>query len=261
MKKLNTVFLLLFLLGWQINVHSQEQTPKSNLALVTDILDMNDIDTIIKHLLIQRTITEKQPTFVNRTRLGILYHDVAMKSFRRTRTEQKYYTEEAYRILTNLRNEQDLDESLLSIVRSFHASSLALLGAQRNNTELIDQAFSLFNQAIIDYGDYCYAPMYMRAKVAQQLPRNFAKLRLAKSDYSELIDKYGLNRNFANQRSMSYVYWAWAKLHQSKKDRAQAIRYLERAIELDPAGKGAGFRAKLLLEEMNTPLGNLEYDI
>jgi hypothetical protein len=33
---------------------------------------------------------------------------------------------------------------------------------------------------------------------------------------------------------MSFVYWAWAKQHPQRKYRAQALAYLQKAIELDP---------------------------
>ena len=33
---------------------------------------------------------------------------------------------------------------------------------------------------------------------------------------------------------MSFTYWAWAKQHQGKKYRAQALSNLDKAIALDP---------------------------
>jgi hypothetical protein len=49
---------------------------------------------------------------------------------------------------------------------------------------------------------------------------------------------------------MSVTYWAWAKQHQSKKYRKQAITYLDKAIELDPNGEGGRKRAEDLKAKM-----------
>ncbi len=49
---------------------------------------------------------------------------------------------------------------------------------------------------------------------------------------------------------MSFTYWAWAKQHQSKKYRSQALQYLDKAINLDPnykAGRAKAEKLKLKL--------------
>lgn len=43
---------------------------------------------------------------------------------------------------------------------------------------------------------------------------------------------------------MSFTYWACAKQHQGKKYREQALKYLKKAIELDPEYKAGRKRAE-----------------
>jgi len=255
MKKL--AFLFTIMLGY-ITIIQAQIPQKEAISQLEDIMDISDLDRITSLLLEQRNITKLTPNTINKVRLGILYHDVALKSLSRNKAERRYYTEEAYRMLTNLSNDLKIEEELKPFVKAYQASVLALLGAERNNSQLVNQAFGLFEQAMQQYGHFCYAPQYLRARVAEQLPRSFGKRRMARKDYSELIDRYGLDCRFATYKSMSYVYWAWAKLHNNKKNKKQLIRYLEQSIKLDRTGEAAGARAKLLLEELNGPYKNVK---
>ena len=75
----------------------------------------------------------------------------------------------------------------------------------------------------------------MRGSVAENLPFfYFSKRKLAKKDFQSIIDKNIENPNYANWKVMSFVYWAWAKQHQGKKHRTEALNYLDKAIALDP---------------------------
>jgi hypothetical protein len=61
-----------------------------------------------------------------------------------------------------------------------------------------------------------------------------------------IIYKQENNNEYANSKIMSFVYWAWANQHQSKKYRKQSLAYLDRAIALDPHYLGGGKRAEEL---------------
>ncbi len=45
---------------------------------------------------------------------------------------------------------------------------------------------------------------------------------------------------------MSFTYWAWAKQHQNKKYRTQALQYLNKAIAPDPKYQAGRKRAEEL---------------
>jgi len=124
---------------------------------------------------------------------------------------------------------------LQPFVLSYRASALSLMASEKKKLALIGKSFKLFDQAIRLYGEIHYLPEFMRGSVAENLPFfYFSKRKLAKKDFQSIIDKNIENPNYANWKVMSFVYWAWAKQHQGKKHRTQALNYLDKAIALDP---------------------------
>jgi hypothetical protein len=100
--------------------------------------------------------------------------------------------------------------------------------------KLVGQAFKLFEQAVIKYADVSCMPYFLRGSVAENLPCFFfSKKKLAKQDFEAIINKQYKNPEYANCKTMSFTYWAWANQHQQKKYRTEALVYLDKAIALD----------------------------
>ncbi|MFS8082317.1 MAG: hypothetical protein ACMG51_02605, partial [Ginsengibacter sp.] len=123
----------------------------------------------------------------------------------------------------------------------------SLVGAETKKLKYIGQAFTLFEEAVANYSSISYLPEYLRGSVAENLPWFFfAKRRVAKNDFQSIIFKQEKNADFTNWKIMSFTYWAWAKQHQGKKYRNQAIIYLDKAISLDPNFKAGRTKAEAL---------------
>ena len=75
------------------------------------------------------------------------------------------------------------------------------------------------------------------------------KTKFAKTDFESIIQKQEKNSDYADFRIMSFSYWDWARAFNKKKYRQQAIKYLNKAIEIDPNYKAGRKRAEELKEQ------------
>lgn len=231
--------------------NAQPVTSTSNLEVQADlekVMDIGNSTQLLEQLEKQKAITKEESSALNNLKLSILYHDAAALYMDTWKAERRELAEKAYTILTILATEPVAKVDLLPYIKAYHASTATMLGAAYRNSALLDQGFALFEQAIDRFGEDYYLPLYLRAKMAQHLPFPYTKCKVAKSDYTELIDKYGLDNNYAAPKAMSFAYVAWAELHPQKKHSNQAQRYLQKAIQLDPTKAAAAPEAKKLLE-------------
>ena len=74
----------------------------------------------------------------------------------------------------------------------------------------------------------------------------FRKRKYAKNDFQSIIERQERQKDYAGAKIMSFTYWAWAKQHQGKKNRNQAMTYLDKAIQLDPQYKAGRKKAEEL---------------
>ena len=218
-----------------------------------DVMELIDLD-IIKNKLIQ---VEKEfkidPTEINKTRLGIIYHEVALNLSFFFKTEYKGYAKKSFDQLTELFDSNKTTKELMPFVASYRASALSLVVAETNKLKLLGQSFDLFKDAVRKYSDISALPEFMRGSVAENLPWFFfGKRKYAKKDFQSIIDKYENNHDYVNWKVISFTYWAWAKQHQGKKYKKQALKYLDKSIELDPEYKAGRKRA----EELKSKLTN-----
>ena len=216
-----------------------------------DVMELIDTD-IIKNKLVQvEKEFEKEPNEINKARLGIIYHEVALNLSFFSKTEYKGYAKKSFDQLTELFNSDKTSKELMPFVSSYRASALSLIVAETNKLKLLGQSFDLFADALKKYSDISPLPEFMRGSVAENLPWFFfGKRKFAKKDFLSIIDKYEKNKNYANWKVMSFTYWAWAKQHQGKKYREQALKYLEKAIDLDPEYKAGRKRAEELKSKL-----------
>ncbi|MEO6820672.1 MAG: hypothetical protein ABI204_13145 [Ginsengibacter sp.] len=193
----------------------------------------------------------QEPNEINKVRLAIIYHETALNLSFFSKTLYKGYGKKSYDQLSELFNSPLTTKELMPFISSYRASALSLVGAETKKLKLIGEAFKLFEDAVQKYATVSYLPEFMRGSVAENLPWFFfTKRKFGKKDFQSIINKQDKNAHYANWKIMSFTYWAWAKEHQEKKFRTQAINYLDRAIHLDPnykAGRARAEKLKLLI--------------
>ena len=217
-----------------------------------DVMEVIDTSAL-KHKLIEVEGSYKvNPTEMNKSRLGIIYHETALNLSFFSKTDYKGYARKSFDVLTEIFDSPNTTKELMPFIAAYRASALSLVGAETKKLRLLGEAFILFKEAVEKYEAISYLPQFLRGSVAENLPWFFfSKRKYAKLDFQSIIDKQELNTDYANWRIMSFTYWAWAKQHQSSKYHKQAISYLDKAIELDKnyqAGRkrAEDLRAKLM---------------
>ena len=214
---------------------------------VMEIIDTTELKVKLKEVEQQ---FQKEPTEINKLRLGIIYHETALNLGFLAKTNFKGYSKKSYDILSELFLNTTTKE-LLPFITSYRASALSLLGGETMKLGLVSDAFKLFEESVQKYGDVSYSPEFLRGSVAENLPWFFfSKKKFAKIDMQSIIEKQSVNNEFANWKIMSFVYWAWANQRQNGKNKAQSLIYLEKAIELDPNYKAGRQRAEDLKAKM-----------
>ncbi len=184
---------------------------------------------------------------INKTRLGIIYHEIALNLSFFSKSAFKGYAKKSFDILSELFDSHYTSKELMPFIASYRASALSLVGAETKKLKRLGQAFLLFNDAVKNYATVSYLPEFLRGSVAENLPWFFfAKRKFAKQDFQSIIDKQEKNSDYANWKVMSFTYWAWAKQRQSKKYSTQALAYLDKAISLDQNYKAGRAKAEEL---------------
>jgi tetratricopeptide (TPR) repeat protein len=214
---------------------------------VMEIIDTDELKLILKAV---EEEYKKNPNEINKTRLGIIYHETALNLSFFSKTEFKGYAKKSFDTLTEMLNASNTPKELIPFIASFRASALSLVGAETKKLKFIGEAFALFNVAVKKYAAISYLPEYLRGSVAENLPWFFfAKRRSAKNDFQSIIEKQEKNNAYADWKIMSFTFWAWAKQHQSNKYREQAVQYLDKAISLDPNYKAGRAKAEALKKD------------
>jgi len=211
---------------------------------VMEIIDTAELKVKLKDVEQQ---FQQDPNEINKVRLGIIYHETALNLSFFSKTEYKGYAKKSFDELSDLFNSPSTTQALMPFIASYRASALSLVGAETKKLKLLGQAFTLFGDAVEKYAAISYLPEFLRGSVAENLPwLFFSKRKFAKQDFQSIINKQEKNRDFANGKTMSFTYWAWAKQYQNKKYRSHAIAYLDKAISLDPDYKAGRAKAEAL---------------
>lgn len=227
---------------------SKVKSYEHQLDDVMEIIDTTELKVKLKEVEQQ---FQQAPTELNKVRLGIIYHETALNLSFLSKTEYKGYAKKSFEQLSELFNSPSTTQELMPFITSYRASALSLVGAETKKLKLLGQAFTLLDDAVNKYADISYMPEFLRGSIAENLPWFFfSKRKFAKQDFEAIISKQAKNTQFANWKVMSFTFWAWAKQHQRKKYRNQAIIYLDKAISLDPnykAGRKKAEQLKMIL--------------
>ena len=156
-------------------------------------------------------------------------------------------------MLSELNLDAKTTKELLPFISSYRASARSLMAGETKKLSLVGDAFKLFEESVEKYGDVSSSPEFLRGSVAENLPWIFfRKKQFAKIDMQSIIDRQNVNKEYANGKIMSFVYWAWVNKRQSRKYRTKALAYLDKAISLDPNYKAGRKKA----EELKAKLVN-----
>jgi len=189
----------------------------------------------------------KNPSEINKARLGIIYHETALHLSFFSKTEFKGYGKKSFDTLSEQFNSSKTSQELLVFIAPYRASALSLVAAETKKLKLLHRAFTLFNDAVRKYAAVSYLPEFLRGSVAENLPWIFfSKRKFATQDFQSIINKQAKSSDYANWKIMSFTYWAWAKQRQGRKYRTQSLSYLDKAIALDPDYKAGREKAEKL---------------
>jgi hypothetical protein len=187
------------------------------------------------------------PAEINKAKLGIIYHEVALNLSFFSKTQYKGYAKKSFEILSQLHNDTSTSRELMPFIAAYRASALSLIGAETKKLQLLNDAFKLFDTAVANYSTVSYAPEFLRGSVAENLPWFFfTKRKFARCDFQSIIDRQNSNSNYATWKVMSFTYWAWANERRGKKHKAQGLIYLNKAIALDAYYKAGRKKAEEL---------------
>lgn len=253
--KYTTITILIMLMGILTGLNAQKLDFSKVKAVehqLADVMELTDT-TVVKFKLQE---VEKQfkldSTNVNKVRLGIIYHETALNLSFLSQSEYDGYAKRSYDVFSELLGSPEVSSGLLPFIASYRASALSLVSAKTRNLKLLSKAFEQFDIANESYAAISYLPEFLRGSVAENLPWYFfSKKKAAQNDFISIIRKYDANKNYANDKIMSFTYWAWANQHQNKRNRKRALSYLEKSIKLDPNYKGGRMKAEELKRKFN----------
>ena len=215
-----------------------------------DVMEVIDIPELKKKLKEVEKNYGEDPNEINKTRMGIIYHETALNLSFFSKTEYKGYAKKSFDLLSELFYSPSTTKELMPFISSYRASALSLVGAETKKLKLVGESFFLFADAVEKYSNMSYLPEFLRASVAENLPWIFfSKRKFARRDMESIIRKYNENTEFANWKIMSFTYWGWARAHKKKKFRKQAMEYLNEAIKIDPEYKAGRQRAEELIAQ------------
>jgi len=248
---------ILMLLGFISSAAVQAQNLDRTMILrleeqLGDVMEIIDNELLIEKLQLVEASYQKHANELNKARLGIIYHEVALNlSFFDKTKKYAGYAQKSYDLLTELSEDANITPELLIFVMAYRASALSLISGETGKLKFLNQAFELFEEAIAKYGHLSPRPAFMRGSVAENLPWFLWKKRkYAKKDFGTIIEKAEKDHEYAEDRLLSFTYWGWANAHQSKKYRKQALEYLNLAIEIDPNYRAGRKRAEALKKEL-----------
>lgn len=215
---------------------------------------LDDVMEIIDKELVKEKLKEveqdfsKNSTEITKVRLGLIYHDIALNlTFFDKTKEYAGYAQKSFDVLTELSENKNTTPELMIFIESYRASSLSLVAGETKRLGLLGKSFEIFSNTIEKYASVSPRPEFMRGSVAENLPFfMWRKRKFAKVDFESIIKKQESNPSYADFRIMSFSYWAWARANSKKKYRQQAIKYLNKAIEIDPNYKAGRKRAEEL---------------
>jgi hypothetical protein len=178
---------------------------------------------------VEHALNSAQLHPTNQLELGILFFKMAEE--KRNKQDQNWQEDlkKAYTILSILSNAPELEEELIPYIRSYHAASMAWLGATTYHTRLVAAAWQKFDQLEKEYGENMLIVDLLKAKTAAELPYFHNRKPFARKLVNKMIENYESGDKAENPLLISQVYRLWVKLY----PKADAQDYLDKADLLE----------------------------
>lgn len=219
--------------------------------LLDNVMEITDTEELKRKLTEVEQTSTLHPDAFNKVRLGITYHEVALNLSFFSNAGFQGYARKSFDTLDEIFTAPDTPQEMMPFVSAYRASAMALVSAETKKLRMLGDAFKAFADAVAKYSEVSYCPEFLRGSVSENMPWFlFSKRKFAKRDFQSIIVKQNTNPDYANWKIMSFVYWAWANQHQSKRYREQAIAYLDKAIALDPHYKAGRRKAEELKKKL-----------
>ncbi|NLW58803.1 MAG: hypothetical protein GX073_00445 [Firmicutes bacterium] len=243
--------IFLFVLAGSVSALDQGQLGKYETFFLADA-GCHDPETLLRRSAeLSGLLSPENPApeeFLSALRLGILYHNLSLHG-----TEKGYrgYAEKAAGILSKLYHHPGLPEELRPISGAYLGSSLALAGGEALNPltkiKRVKEGLKYLDAVVKKYGRDSYYPLLLRGNVGMALPSFFNREKTAVKDFLRLEQWYNREPERIPAGIMSSVFLQLGNYYKKEKKTAEAVRYWQKAYQLDPAGE-AGVQAKALLE-------------
>jgi len=217
-----------------------------------DVMEIIDSQLLLQKLSDVESQYLRDSSLIHQVRLGIIYHEVALNLSFLNSSQYSGYAQKSFDQLSAALNTPDLTPEIKPFIVSYRASALSLISAETQKIKYLNQAFNLLDQAVKEYAEVCYLPEFLRGSISENLPGIFfCKRRHAKRDMQSIITKYNHNPEYASPKIMSFTYWSWANQNQGKRHRELSLKYLDKAIALDPNYEGGRQRAEELKAQLS----------
>jgi hypothetical protein len=147
------------------NVNSQTQNldfskVKAFEHQLDDVMELIDTTELKIKLNEVEENYKQNPNEINKARLGIIYHETALNLSFFSKTEFKGYAKKSFDTLSELFNLPSTSKELLPFIASYRASALSLVGAETKKLKLLNESFTLFNDAVEKYATISYLPEF-----------------------------------------------------------------------------------------------------
>ena len=242
--------LALVMMTLQLSAHSLDLDRVHQIAHELDpYMEITDTSYLMAELPSINKKLAHSSTPLEQLQCAIFFHEVALNFL----NDPGYpgYAEKSHQITSVLLKNASIEPELIPFVLSYQGSSLSLMAAETRSLKQVKAALKIMDVAVEEYGNMCFAARFLRGSICENLPWFMFKGKTIREDFSVMIELYEKDGAFANEKVMSFTYWAWANAHQGKKHRKQAIEYLETAISLDPEGIAGKEKAETLLRKLS----------
>ena len=116
-----------------------------------DVMELTDTNGLRVKLKEVEDAYAINPSEINKARIGIMYHEIALNLSFLSKTEYKGYAKKSFDTLSVLFNSPCTTKELMPFVASYRASALSLVGAETKKFKLLGEAFTLFSDAVNEF--------------------------------------------------------------------------------------------------------------